>query len=176
MNERIIISEIKITKAGEIKFFEIPLPKNTTRIIGVGIDFRLQTAWDMIGVHDVGIGIGGDDGGSEVIGGGHDSDPVIDLIESKLAGKMIIQSMEKANIFFYDQVWAYKYDDGISNLESVESMKAFTVIRKPEPKAVDVPCNTIILNCLYRDSLGADSDSDVVYFVKVLLWVEYNQE
>mgnify|MGYP001579834728 CR=1 FL=1 len=177
MKTQIIITEQKITKAGEIRLFQIPLPKNTTRVISIGSDVRIQTEFNSIGVQDagVGIGVGVGVGGGYVIGGGLD-EVQWDLTQNKLAGNLIIQSMEKANIFFYEEVWTIAYDDGITNLESVESMNAFTVLKKTEPKKVDIPSGTTILNCLYNDAIGADNDTDVIYRVKVLVWIECNNE
>lgn len=176
MKQCIIITEVKITRAGEIKLFQIPLPKNTYKVVGVATDVRLETDFDLIGVHDVGVGVGDDGGGGEVIGGGHDNDLQWQLVDNKLAGRLVIQSMEKANIFFYEQVWTIGFNDGISNLESVESFDAFALLKKPEPKVVSVPFNTTTLNCLYRDAIGSDNENDVIYYVKVLLWVEFNNE
>lgn len=41
---RLIIAEIKITKQGEIKNFQIKLPKNVKRIIAVETDIRMDSA------------------------------------------------------------------------------------------------------------------------------------
>lgn len=170
MKQRIIIKEIEITRAGEIRLFQIPLPKRTKRVIAIATDLRR-------GVISAGSTKGE---GSGVLGGDDtpDSapDPQWDTSDSSLAGRLIIQSMEKANIFFYDQVWALQFDDGFSDLDNINSMSAFTVLKKKEPKAVDVPCASTVLNCLYRDTLGAVLTKDTNYFIKVLVWIEYDDE
>lgn len=43
---RLIIKEIQITKQGEIKNFQIKLPKNVKRIIAIETDVRIQTRID----------------------------------------------------------------------------------------------------------------------------------
>ena len=41
MQEKVVITPIMITKAGQIKHFQIKLPKTTKRIIGVELGGRL---------------------------------------------------------------------------------------------------------------------------------------
>ena len=40
---RLIIKEVQVTKQGEIKNFQIKLPKNVTRIIAIETDVRIDT-------------------------------------------------------------------------------------------------------------------------------------
>jgi len=178
MKRRIIISEQKITRVGQIKYFQIPLPKNTTRVVAVATDVRFGSSGDSSGI---GIGESTDtglprDGSLEERDAGGITDSIWRLNENPLTGKLIMQSMEKANIFFYDQVWAITFDDGISELNSVESMSAFSMLIKKEPKAVDVPKDTTVLNCLYKDQFGATFLRDIAYTVKVLVWIEYEEK
>lgn len=156
MKKRIIIAEERITKAGEHRLFQIRLPKNTKRIIGVSTDLRIETAFlaDPAGVP---------------------GDAIWNLNANPLAGRLTLQSMEKANIFFQDYLWVLLYNDGISDLDKMDSMDAFSVYTNKEPKAVNVPCNTTIINALYKDALGVTFDSDFVYRVKVTLWTEYDE-
>lgn len=41
MSEQVIITQIKITKSGQIKHFQVKLPKDTKRIIGIETSYRL---------------------------------------------------------------------------------------------------------------------------------------
>lgn len=43
---RLIIKEIQITKQGEIKNFQIKLPKNVKRIIAIETDVRIESRID----------------------------------------------------------------------------------------------------------------------------------
>lgn len=177
MKRRIIITEQKITRAGLLKYFQIPLPKNTTRVVAVATDVRFGTSGSSSGISVGGSADSGLPGSGPLEG--RDSVGIADSIwrlnENPLTGKLIMQSMEKANIFFYDQVWAITFDDGISDLNSVESMNAFVTLYKKEPKSVDVPIETTVLNCIYKDVLGNLMRHDALYTVKVLVWIEYKE-
>lgn len=41
MKEQVIITQLRITKAGQVKHFQVKLPKNAKRIIGIEVGGRL---------------------------------------------------------------------------------------------------------------------------------------
>lgn len=41
MKEQVLITQLRITKAGQVKHFQVKLPKNAKRIIGIEIGGRL---------------------------------------------------------------------------------------------------------------------------------------
>ena len=41
MKEQVIVTQLRITKAGQSKHFQVRLPKNTKRIIGIEVGGRL---------------------------------------------------------------------------------------------------------------------------------------
>lgn len=41
MKEQVLITHLRITKAGQVKHFQVKLPKNAKRIIGIEIGGRL---------------------------------------------------------------------------------------------------------------------------------------
>ena len=129
MRTRIIIAEDTISKGGEWRLFQIRLPKNTKRIIAVATDIRMISEFivDPSGIV---------------------SDAIWNTNGNPLGGRLLLQSMEKANIFFEDHLWVLLFNDGISDLDKVDSMDAFSMLVKPEAKTVDVPCETTIINAL----------------------------
>lgn len=46
---RLIIKEVQVTRQGEIKNFQIKLPKNVTRIIAIETDVRIDSHTDVLG-------------------------------------------------------------------------------------------------------------------------------
>ena len=191
MKTQIIISEQQITQAGQIKLFQIPLPKTTTKVVAIATDIRIagKTRPTVIGFAKPEVISGTTRESIEPVlaaSEGTKGDLIWDLRSNPLAGRLIVQSMEKANIFYYDQVWAVRFDDGFSTLYAGDNVSAFSVFYKPKPKAVDVPSETTILNCLYKDALGVtagssgvlvpkDGDIRVIntgYTLKVLVWIE----
>ncbi len=41
IREQVIVTQVKITKAGQVKHFQVRLPKNAKRIIGIEVGGRL---------------------------------------------------------------------------------------------------------------------------------------
>ena len=41
IKQQVIVTQIHITKAGQLKFFQVKLPKNTKKIIGIETGVRL---------------------------------------------------------------------------------------------------------------------------------------
>ncbi|MCA0429080.1 MAG: hypothetical protein LCH32_01105 [Bacteroidetes bacterium] len=41
MKEQVLITQLRITKAGQVKHFQVKLPKNAKRIIGIEVGGRL---------------------------------------------------------------------------------------------------------------------------------------
>ena len=41
MKEQVLITQLRITKAGQVKHFQVRLPKNAKRIIGIEVGGRL---------------------------------------------------------------------------------------------------------------------------------------
>jgi hypothetical protein len=39
--QQVIVTQVYITKAGQLKFFQVKLPKNTKKIIGIETGIRL---------------------------------------------------------------------------------------------------------------------------------------
>lgn len=50
IREQVIVTQVKITKAAQVKHFQIRLPKNAKRIIGIEIGGRLIKAPKIDGI------------------------------------------------------------------------------------------------------------------------------
>ena len=64
MQQKVIVTQVRITKLGQVKHFQIKIPKGAKRIIGIETGFRLTKATP------IGIFVSDDPGGS---GGGSGS-------------------------------------------------------------------------------------------------------
>jgi hypothetical protein len=177
---RITVKKVKITKAGQVKNFQIKMPNNGIAIIGVATDLNFDGRRG-----DVAVAI------PKELASVKDA-PTIKLAEvsvkvavntewnilqNPLAGKLKLQSLEKANIFYSEQVWAVRFNDGIPDItDDLYAFDAFAVLQKKEPMKVDVPADTTIINGMYKDLMGAANKRDVAYTVKVFLWIETDEK
>ena len=179
--QRIIVTEVKITKAGQLKNFQIKMPKNAIAIVGVATDLRVdgklrEGVFDILtpvvfpakDILTIKLAEASIKGGNSI---------EWDIRQNPLAGKIKLQSLEKANIFYSDQVWAVQFNDGIGAVtDDLYAVDAFAVLQKKEPRKVNVPANTTIINGLYKDLAGASIKRDIAYTIKVLLWVETDEK
>lgn len=178
---RILITEVNITRAGQIKNFQIKLPKNAIAIVGVATDLRLNgrlanaaasIAYAAVAINNNTVTIK-----TVPIVAVLNSQVPVNMAQSWLAGKIILQSLEKANIFYSDQVWAAQFNDGIGNItDDMYAMDAFETPKKAEATTVSVPAQTTIINGIFKDLVGATLKKDIAYTIKVLLWIETDEK
>ncbi|MDP3557673.1 MAG: hypothetical protein Q8T03_09885 [Bacteroidota bacterium] len=155
---RILVSETSITKADQLKYFQIKLSKHAIKIVGIETDVFLKSK-----LRSVGIAL----------------EPKADIprvTNYNVAGKISLQSMEKENIFFSDWVKASVFYEGFGKPESFQIHSGLKDVRgKTAPKKVDVPVESTIINALYRDNVGKQLKQDISYILKVFVWVETNE-
>jgi hypothetical protein len=178
---RITVKKVKITKAGQVKNFQIKMPKNAIAIIGVDTDLFFDGR-----LGDIAVIIP-----APVLAPAKDAIAIRiaealpkvgvssewNISQNPLAGNIKLQSLEKANIFYSNQVWAVQFNDGIPDITTdLYAFDAFAVLQKKEPRKVDVPANTTIINGMYKDLMGAANKRDIAYTVKVFLWIETDEK
>lgn len=155
---RILVTETSITKAGQVKHFQIKVSKHAFKIVGIETDVFLKSHTDK---------------------GGTVPDPtgVIprETVTNNTAGKLKLQSMEKENIFFSDWVKASVFYEGFKQPKAFEIHSGLKDIRgKTAPKKVDVPVESTIINAIYVDTIGKFHKQDISYTLKVFVWIETN--
>lgn len=168
---RILVTETSITKAGQVKHFQIKLSKHAFKIVGIETDVFLKSR-------------SGKDGVAAY------AKAEIKTIESyvaraevrkegyyNVAGKLKLQSMEKENIFFSDWVRASVFYEGFFKLGAFRIHSGLKDIRgKTAPKKVDVPVESTVINALYHDTIGKHLKQDISYTLKVFVWMETNEQ
>jgi hypothetical protein len=67
--------------------------------------------------------------------------------------------------------------------EDIKNQTAFKIhlfrkhIRgKTQPKQIDIPVESTTINALYKDTVGKQTKKDIAYIVKVIVWIETNEE
>ena len=168
---RILVAETSITKAGQVKHFQIKLSKHAFKIVGIETDvfFKSRTGKE-VAVPFATVGI-------------KNMERVTPVREARnerpynVAGKLKLQSMEKENIFFEDWVKASVFYEGFKQPKAFEIHSGLKDIRgKTSPKKVDVPVISTIINALYHDNIGKYYKQDISYMLKVFVWMEVNEQ
>lgn len=181
IREQVVITSIRITKAGQIKHFQIKLPKNTTRIIGVELGGR----W-LVRTKD----------GTVVYPKEATEQPVYEPVEtapakvvlevraaeewrsnlfkrSPLIGELKLQSCEEANIFYAADIRA---DANIAYGDFSQSAywrpNVFTHQTQTFEERVIVDGDSTIIQGVYKDRFGAQNKEIPNYLVNVYVWTE----
>jgi hypothetical protein len=164
---RIIVSEITLTKSGQVKHFQIKLPDNVEKIVAIETDVFISTPFELPGTvsnpNDP-AGTVGHEIRSDYLNWKQKHNPA--------AGKLTLQSLEKANIFFHDWVKLVELGGGVKDLtEGIYVVNPYSLLTKSSPKKVNVPIETTLINAMYRDYIGANLARDLNYKVKVFVWI-----
>lgn len=168
---RILVSETSITKAGQVKHFQIKLSKHAFKIVGIETDvfFKTRSGKEVtvpLAVPEI--------KSVEVLAPARE--PRKDGYYN-VAGKLKLQSMEKENIFYSDWVKASIFCEEFKQPKAFEIHSGLKDIRgKTAPKKVDVPVESTIINALYHDNIGKFYKQDLSYTLKVFVWMEVNEQ
>lgn len=180
---RLIIKEIKVTRQGEIKNFQIKLPKNVQRVIAIETDVRIDSKVEGFSTGDIrpapklemspsreSIGISAD---------GKRNAPYLSwtLQQNPVTGKLKLKSMERTYIFYEEWLHFILFNGGIPDMTmGMFARSPISLNKNKTAKKVDVPVTTTIVNGIYADTLGKFLQRDLAYTIKVFVWVETEEE
>jgi hypothetical protein len=180
---RVIIKEVKVTKQGEIKNFQIKLPKNVQRIIAIETDVRVDSKVEgfptgevrptpKIETPPVRDSSGADSDGRRIA-------PFLSwtLQKNPVTGKLKLKSMERTYIFYEEWLHFILFNGGIPDMTmGMFARSPISLNKNRVPKKVDVPATTTVVNGIYEDTLGKFLGQDITYTIKVFVWVETEEE
>ena len=159
--EQVIITTVSVSKAGQLVYFQVKLPKDTERIIGIETGGRLIAAAS----------------GSAFV-----FPPVVSHTEGRsptffkrntLIGDLKLQSCEEANIFYSNHVMT---DENIGAGDYSQRIQwqasPFTHENKSEEDIVVVKGGSTIVQGIFKDRYGDTNKTDISYEVKVYVWIE----
>ncbi len=173
IREQVVVTSIRITKPGQVKHFQVKLPKNTTRIIGVELGGRS-------------LALSNDDGTLP-----HATEAVkMELVKavpfevtaevksplfkrSLLVGEIKLQSCEEANIFYAADLQGDNnigYGDFSQNLSWTPT--AFTHQTQAFEERVIVDGNSTIIQGVYKDRYSEQTKLTPNYIVNLYVWTE----
>lgn len=175
MQEQVVITPITITKAGQIKHFQIKLPKTAKRIIGVEIGGRLLTnnkekvALSFVEVSSEIM--------VEVIPVMAELIPAVErptaFKRNTFIGELKLQSCEEANIFYAGHLQTDNnlgYGDFSQN--RFWKINPFTHQAMAFEETVIVDADSTIIQGVYKDHIGKQRKQDVNYLVNVYVWYQ----
>ncbi len=149
IDRQVIITPLKIIKAGQVKHFQIKLPQTAKKIVGVEL-----------GGHFI----------SELITTPTASE-FTRFKANTLIGDLKLQSCERANIFYAGQL---QVDNNLDFADFTKSafikIKPFTHQSKQFEDTISVDANSTIIQGIYKDAIGKQTGTDLSYLLKIYLW------
>lgn len=168
---RLIIKELYIQKQGEVHFFQMRLPRNAVRIIGVETDAFMLSAYT-IPVESSGVN---PDGTISSV----NRTPFLKWREKEnpVLGKLKLQSLDRNGIFFENWLTLITYKAGLPDMiGGLFPKNPHTLNNNLQLRSLNISCSNLLLNGLFEDAIGKKENRDLNYKLKVLLWVEINEE
>lgn len=174
---RVIIKEIRITRQGEIKNFQIKVPKNATRIIAIDTDVRINPKRfsaergkpEQSPVEaSAGVSIEGNSKQPYLFWNPGVNPPL---------GKLKLRSRERTNIFYEHWLHFIQFNGGIPNMSmELFNLNPASLNKNTLPKTVDVPKETTLINGLFEEYFGKLIKQDIDYTIKVFVWIETEED
>lgn len=174
---RLIVKQITIQKRGEINFFQIRLPKNVQRITGIETDVIMLSSLEAESTGSTGHGgvrPDGTTGGVEI-----NRRPFLlwTSTSNPVVGRLKLQNMDRHNIFFESWLPFVFLNASMPDMSFGMFPKSpYSLITKSEPRSIDVPVSNNIIHGFFTDDIGMRKNQDVRYIVKVLVWVQTNEQ
>jgi len=157
--EQAIIHNITIQKSAERQHFQIKLPRDTKRIVGIETSMRVlqeSTAF------------------KDLVNGKRKIASLGVFQYNVLMGELRLQSNEAAGFFFSAEI--VESDINLNYGDYIRTVywgaEQCTHGYKREEDAVMVDRNTTVINGNYKDNIGTLIGEDLLYQVKVIVWTE----
>jgi hypothetical protein len=189
MKQQCIIKQVPITRQGELRVFQIKIPRTAERIIGIetGIigmkyndqelarreDAVAQQAQAAAPTIKVPIILPAPNPGFQSL-----FSSTFTFRPDLLIGELKLQSLERANIFYVTDVYEASLNMMYGDFSIVQGFipQPWTHGRNRFEDVVMVNGETTILNGLFKDRLGEGIKRDWPYKVNVYVWYEIKEE
>ncbi|MBA2611314.1 MAG: hypothetical protein H0U95_05030 [Bacteroidetes bacterium] len=178
MREQVSITPVLITKAGQVKYFQIKLPKTAKSIIGIELggkflkDSKVRGTVTPVALAEPAVPIKDvvkEQGNpSAVITGEVKATP---FKRNTLVGDLKLQSCEEANIFYAGEL---RLDNSIGygdfSKTNTWQPQTFTHQSLSLEDEVNVDADSTIILGMYKDNIGLENQLDMNYQVNVYVW------
>ena len=165
--ERVILTTLPITKTGQIVHFQVKIPRDAIRIIGVELSgcysnppMERQAAFAK-------LALATDARMSR-------SFSIMQFTSSPFVGDVRLQSREVTNVFYAENVYLADYNLGYGDFSANALFPATSETHgyKRFECVVNTDGETTILKGIYRDRQNANSNPQYTYTVNVYVWYE----
>lgn len=181
IKEKVIISAIEIDTPGQVMHFQIKVPRDAERIIGIEYSISQMQQLGQIGGNGGGNGTlggaggtGGTGGTGDLGGGGAGGSPnIFNLIiqPNSPMGDFRLQGCDNANIFYAADV--YTDDTNVSQGDFSATEKEYThEYKQYEDVLSEEGCITLIKG-IYRDKQDPNAVVIYAYILKIYVWYEH---
>jgi hypothetical protein len=187
-----IFQVITISKAGQVHYFQLRLPRHAIQVAALEYDITLlggsNGATEAVG----GTGAtGGTDGTGGMNGtdgtGGTDgtsgTEPSLPLKPinfnwqnkpSLLLGQLKLQSMEQARQVYTEWIRSFTWNNGLQP-QGVFPLEPNAGLVKSKPQRLTVPAKSTVLKGIYQDQYLATTARGLAYRLKICVWVFVNE-
>ena len=159
---RLIIKQVQITKQGEISFFQLRLPQNVKRIIGIETDALIISPYSLPELNPVEI----------------NTTPFLkfDSQTNPTLGKLKLQSQNRMGIFFESWIPFVFLQSAMDMSYGLLQKNPYLLHSYARPKRTELSCTHRFVEGMFEDELGKRLLRDINYILKVFVWVETNEE
>jgi len=161
MKEEVIVQSLDIKKIGEKQFFQISLPHDTKKIIGI--------EYGAMGKEGVLLP---SPSSAPLFAFGGDDDSSLDFFENKIVGRLMLRGSSCSGIFYQDDVVENQNPHIGENIASVIwSPQFWTHGRKRHEIELRV-CENRLIHGFYEDSWGIGQYQTLSYTLNIYVWIE----
>ena len=160
MIQDVKIQRIHIRKKGERHYFQMNLPRQAERIVGIELGAFFKTAIKKRRYQKF--------------------DYLLGVKRNRVCGEMQLQTTGRSNFFFTGQLIQEDINDRFTVMSPYEAKvlpmlwnsTSFSSGRRKELDQVLIENEKIIYGC-YKDGLGIEQEKDFEYTVMLYVWFEY---
>lgn len=174
---RMLAHSFVIDKPSQVHHFQIRLPRNTKSIIAIDYDVFFSGTIDAVSdatggsTHETNPNVNPNGTEQTVFNRQLPLDFSLTKNHVRTIGRLKLQSLEKANLFYNEWLKAQAFDDGISP-SGIFPAPLNNLLNKQKPKSVEVSPLATILNGLFQDYFLSVNELKPSYLLKVFVWVE----
>lgn len=178
-----LVQSFLISKPEQVHHFQIRLPRNAKQVVAIDYDVIVKT---FVKTSSTVTGaLTGHSGGiiipKEANPNTNPETPHKNSIDfnwnvstNPSIGKLKLQSLETANIFYSEWIKLLEWNIGVY-ANGIFPYKPHTLLQKQVPKLVEVSTQTTMLNGLYEDVFLNKDNAVKSYLIKVCVWLEMNE-
>jgi hypothetical protein len=195
MREKVAIAQVPITLKGEMKYFQLRLPRDAERIIGIEttISRMGKGFWEFVHRREnltapVQAANPKVEASAKLVvvapaptpkpapkGDGFNGG--FQFRRDILIGELKLQSLEKENVFFSDDIYESDQNLGYGDFSArFFSPEPWTHGKKREENRVLVDAVTTIVKGVFQDRIGEHFRQNLSYQVNVHVWYKVNEE